>query len=239
MTDDRPSPGAEGYWSELEDAATDGGEVGPTGEELLEEAHEELDEPEAMLAAVATGEEGGKLYAITFSRKVRDGHLIITQRYGTVDPEEGTATLSSSNRLRMRMQGSLPTALRVLFSMLDDGALDDENPRMMDARSADGLDQAGNVLRTPVGDAAGVEADPGAEADDEDDDRGGEGRSVSVSESVEDRKAQARRDGYQCEECGAYGTPDDMKNMGGALGQDYWVHADRCPEDGENGGEEA
>lgn len=220
---DQPGPGAEGYWEALED----GGEVpDPSMIELIEKCLEDLDEPEELLGAVYTGESDHLRFVLAATRKVRDGNLLITLRYVTVDTDDVEAR-TGKNRIRLRVQGSLLNALPPLFASIKDGNATPDDPMVMDARSQDGLDYVGNALTEPIS-GAPDDADPDAE---EDETSASSPRSHSADESV-DLHSGARRDTETCIECGQPVDKSEGKNLGAALGADQWIHADACPDDG-------
>jgi hypothetical protein len=208
----------EGYWSDLADSET-------SVMDLLRQELEDLEEPETLVGAVTTGEDEseGLLYVLAASRKVRDGNLLLTLRYATVDRGDREARLSS-NRIRMRMQGSLDSALPVLFAAVRDGAATDDDPLTLDARNPDGVDHNGALLREPFAE------DPDAERKERAERR--EGRDPRLHESVEEAVTGPT---VECENCGAEARKADCLNIGGGIGVDVWVH-ESCPQDDENGG---
>lgn len=200
MTDDRPPQAKhEGYWSEVEtDAAT-----------VVDHLRDDADDWDILAVDLASDADDGRvLFTLVIRRKVSgDGNLLISERYyryDTVDREGGWL----SNGIERRVNGSLATALKVLYSALEQGDLDPDDPMLMDSRG-EGLDYEAEDLTQPVRDLR---------RDDKDDDTP-EGRDPRLKESVDGRTT----DTVTCEECGGEVARDDAINLGGALGVDMWV----------------
>jgi len=221
MTEDRPSPGAEGHWAEWSDAGT-------STLELVEECVGDLEEPEDLVGAILTGEADRNRYVLAATRKVRDGNLLLTLRYVTVDLEEGEAR-TGSNRLRMRVQGSLLNAMPPLLAAIKDGAATPDDPQVLDARNPDGVDHSGNALTASLAESSRAETEESADQDEEPD-RDESAHSRDAKESV-DRHAGAETDTVVCIECESSVLKEDAVNIGGALGEDTWVHESACPEE--------
>jgi len=118
----------------------------------------------------------------------------------------------TANRLRIRMQGSVPESLKVLGAMLANGHLDPTDPTLLDARG-DGLEYDPEELDRTLGEMPSNTVDRESDdepeqGDDEDDLPDGVVRCVRCEEEID------------AEEAVNFG--------GGALG-DMWVHDGGCP----------
>lgn len=210
--DDPPQAMPHDYWDKVEeDAAT-----------VVDHIRDDADEWDILAVDLASDAEDGRvLFLLVIRRKLSDdGNLLISERYyryDVVDREGGWL----SNGIERRVTGSLATALKVLYSALENGDLDGENPMLMDSRG-DGLDYQAADLTTPVRDLR----------DDGDGDTP-EGRDPRLKESASGRTTPT----VTCEECGGEVPREDAINLGGALGSDLWVcdgkHVSQGGDDGE------
>lgn len=227
MTDEPPQAMPEDYW---ENVANDGGEP-VTPLDLVRACVETLDEPEELLAAVLTGESGSNLFVLAWTRKVRDGNLILTLRYVTVDRDDLDAT-TGQNRIRMRVQGSLLPALKVVPAAIRDENATPDDPMLLDARNADGLDHTGRALSTPVG--SDEQDQPDESDDDPAQDLGDDGDRPGRDRGPKDPKASVTGDESEtvrCQKCGERIPREEAVNFGSAgIGADAWVHEGGCPE---------
>jgi len=211
MSDDHPQAKRHDYWENVEaDAST-----------VLDQLREDADDWDILAVDLASdAEEGDVLFLLAIRRKVsEDGNLLISERYYKYDvlDREGTWL---SNGIERRVTGSLGTALKVLYSALEKGDLDPDDPMFMDSRE-DGLDYDAEDLTTPVRDLRD-DGDDGPDLD----------RDPRLKESGKGRTSNT----VTCEECGSEVAREDAINMGGALGLDVWV----CEGEhvGQNGGED-
>lgn len=204
----------EDYWDQLEASDT-------TVRELVAELLDEEDEGANLRALTAAGQDGDDLYALYLACKTRDGNLILTQGYARVDLATLEAGLGK-NKVRMRVQGSLVPALRVMFAALDNGDATAESPMLLDARSVDGIKHSPELLADPIAD------DPDEERRERRDQR--EGRNPELF-------ADQGEGPQECQKCGADVDPSGANavNVGGPAGVDLWVH-ENC-EDAQEAGE--
>lgn len=214
MSDDDLDPDtfakATDYWDEVEaDAAS-----------VLDQLRDDADEWDILAVDLASDAEDSRvLFLLVIRRKVsEDGNLLISERYYRYDvlDREGSWL---SNGIERRVTGSLATALKVLYSALENGDLDPDDPMLMDSRG-DGLDYDADPLTSPVRDLR----DDGEEDDDLD-------RDPRLKESGSGRTT----DTVTCEECGAEVPREDAINLGGAMGLDMWTCEGKHV--GMNGGE--
>jgi hypothetical protein len=212
MTDDDPTPQAKryGYWEDVEaDAAT-----------VVDHLHDDADDWDILAVDVAgEAEDGRVLFLLVIRRKVSDdGNLIVSERYYRFDVTDREGSWLS-NGIERRVNGSLATALKVLYSALVNGDLSDDDPMLMDSRG-DGLEYDCDALREPVRDLRR----------DDDSDGEPEGRDPRLKESASGRTTQT----VTCEECGGEVPREDAINLGGALGVDMWVCDGTHIEEGED-----
>jgi len=199
MTDDHLDAKRYGYWEDVEtDAAT-----------VVDHLHDDADDWDVLAVDVAGDDDDGEtLFLLVVRRKVSEnGDLILSERYyryDVLDREGGWL----SNGIERRVNGSLATALKVLYSALVNGDLDAEDPMLMDSRG-DGLDYDCDALTESVRDLR---------RDDDSDDEP-EGRDPRLKESASGRTTQT----VTCEECGGEVPREDAINLGGALGVDVWT----------------
>jgi hypothetical protein len=200
MTDDHVDAKPHGYWEDVEaEAAT-----------VVDHLHDDADDWDVLAVDVAGDDDGGEtLFLLVIRRKLSEnGDLILSERYyryDVVDREGGWL----SNGIERRVNGSLATALKVLYSALVKGDLDAEDPMLMDSRG-DGLEYDCDALTESV---------RGLRRDDDSDDDTPEGRDPRLKESAEGSTATT----VTCEECGGEVPREDAINLGGALGVDMWV----------------
>lgn len=200
MTDDTPQMNPHDYWSEVEaDAAT-----------VVDHIQDDADEWDILAVDVAGEAEDGRiLFLLVIRRKVSDsGDLILSERYYRFDVTDRDGGWLS-NGIERRVNGSLATALRVLYSALVNGDLSDDDPMLMDSRG-DGLEYNSEALTAPVRDLR---------RDDDSDDKP-EGRDPRLKESATSGRTSQT---VVCEECGGAVGRDGAINLGGALGVDMWV----------------
>ena len=214
----------EDYWENLEN---DGGEP-VTPVDLVKACVETLEEPEDLLAAILTGESGSRLFVLAWTRKVRDGNLLLTLRYVTVDRDELDAT-PGQNRIRMRVQGSLLPALRVVPAAIRNDDATPDDPMLLDGRNPDGLDHAGRALTTPVG----TDDDQPDESESESDqpDQGDLRHDRGPKDPKRSVESDDQPETVRCDKCGERMARSDAENFGSAgIGADVWVHEGGCPE---------
>lgn len=198
MTDDTPQVNRMDYWESVEaDAAT-----------VLGELQEDADDWDILAVDLASeSEDGETLFLLVIRRKVsEDGNLIISERYYRYDLGERSGTWLS-NGIERRVTGSLTTALKVLYSALSNGDLDDDDPMLIDSRE-DGLDHSADDLRIPVRDL-------------DEDDQESETESQPAVGDDPDKAGWVR-----CQKCGENIHEKDAVQFGdGDLGQ-FYVHDD-------------
>jgi hypothetical protein len=193
-----PEEGGSGYWDAVEaDAAT-----------VLDHLRADADEWDVLAVDLASDAEDRRvLFLLVVRRKVSDaGNLILSERYYRYDVMDREGTWLS-NGIERRVTGSLATALKVLYTALENGDLDAEDPMVMDSRG-DGLDYEAEDLTVPVRDLRD-DGDDGPDLD----------RDPRLKESGEGRT----EDTVTCEECGAEVPREDAINLGGAMGLDLWT----------------
>ena len=207
---------APGYDGRLEDF---------DGRSVVEELQDDADEWDVLAVDLASEAEDGRvLFLLVIRRKVSDdGHLLLSERYYRYDlvDREGTWL---SNGIERRVSGALSTALKVLYSALDDGALDPDDPMLIDSRDHDGLSYDPADLSAAV-DALRGDRETGGEAVD---------RDPRLRESGEGRTTET----VTCDECGGEVARRNALNMGGALGIDLWVCEEQhvAQDDSDDGG---
>ena len=200
MTDDHVDAKRYGFWEDVEaEAAT-----------VLDHLHDDADDWDILAVDVAgEAEDGRVLFLLVIRRKVSDdGNLLISERYYRYDVTDRDGGWLS-NGIERRVNGSLATALKVLYSALEQGDLSDDDPMLMDSRG-DGLDYDCDALTESVRDLR---------RDDDSDDDTPEGRDPRLKESASGRTTQT----VTCEECGGEVPREDAINLGGALGVDMWT----------------
>jgi hypothetical protein len=207
MTDAR----REDYWSELEASET-------SVAELVAELLDEEDDGADLRALAAAGQEGDELFTLYVATKVRDDHLIMTQGYAKVNLTTLDAELGK-NKVRMRVQGSLVCALKVMYAAIADEAATPENPMLVDARDVDGIRQQPELLSDPLAD------DPDEGRRERRDQRAGRNPDL-----FEDQGEGPK----ECRACGEAVDPQGANavNVGGPAGVDLWAH-ESCPDDEE------
>ena len=218
MTDAR----REDYWEGLEEADAD--------ELTLERvAVAKCGDEWSPHAVVYAGEddEGTEYLLVVRSRIGDSGSLILSERYVAVpaDLEEVDDARWLGNGIERRVNGRLTTALVRAYARADNDTLADPQgpPALLDGTVDGETDPTeSDALERPL-------LEPEPEAEPEPAEKTGDGRRRSARETV-DPHAGARREAYQCVECGKYGTPDDLVNLGSALGEDQWVHERACEE---------
>jgi len=198
VPEDGPGARRQDYWEEIEtDAST-----------VLDQLRDDADEWDVLAVDLASDAEDGRvLFLLVIRRKVsEDGNLLVSERYYRYDvmDREGSWV---SNGIERRVTGSLATALKILYTALENGDLDAEDPMVMDSRG-DGLDYEAEDLTAPVRDLR----DDGEEGDDLD-------RDPRLKESGSGRTT----DTVTCEECDAQVPREDAINLGGAMGLDMWT----------------
>jgi hypothetical protein len=154
-----------------------------------------------VLAIVAAGTDESTLFCTVVRRKVSDdGSLILSERYYRYDSEQQSGGWLQ-NGIERRVTGHLATALKVVYSALENGDLNPDNPMLVDSR--DGLDYNPDSLTEQVE----------QERDDRDE--------STPEKSVTDPEV--------CMKCEQPASKENMSCMSGDLG-DIWVHQDGCPE---------
>jgi hypothetical protein len=195
MTDEQPQARREDYWEGVEDDA----------QTVLDQLRDDADEYDVLAVDVA-GSDESVLFLLVLRRKVNEGgNLILSERYYRYDTDERQGTWLS-NGIERRINGSLATVLKVVYSALSNGDLDADSPMLVDSRG-DGLDYQPDELTTPVGTL---------EADDVENDRD---RDPRLKQSASGEAVET----VECEECGGNVERADAINLGGALGSDVWV----------------
>jgi hypothetical protein len=193
---------------------------------LVRACVETLEEPEDLLAAILTGESGSRLFVLAWTRKVRDSNLILTLRYVTVDRDELDAS-TGQNRIRMRVQGSLLPALRVIPAAIRNDDATPDDPMLLDSRNADGLDHTGRALTTPVG----TDDDQPDESESDQDDQGDPRRDRGPKDPKRSVESDDQPETVRCQHCGERLPRSEAVNFGSAgIGADAWVHEGGCPE---------
>lgn len=197
--------------------------------DLLEAVRDDADDWDVLAVDVA-GEDGDTLFALVIRRKVRGDHLLLSERYYRFDVESGDGTWLS-NGIERRVNGSLASALKVLYSAVANGDLDADDPMTVDSRDADGLDWQSDVFDGEGDDVEDVEtveatadARPGSESyweDVEDDEREGDVDHDASGETV------------VCEECGGDVDKAHATRVETPFGDDMWYHADVSECEGE------
>jgi len=204
MTDAR----REGYWSEVDQATSP----------LLDLLSEESGAEWSLRGAAVTGEseDGQTLFVLVLRHRVGDAGLVVRLGYATVSldsPEDPVAW--SDNFLDMRIQGTLPDALSLLFS--EGGMGDTQDPLALDARTATSPEEDAEVLTAPWRDVSTVEEELPEE----------EPRSAQdPRESVEHTETPET---VQCHKCGTTLDVEDAENFGSsAIAGDVWVCSGGC-----------
>ena len=197
MSDDSEAR-KEDYWERVEaDAAT-----------VVDHLEDDADDWDIIAVDVAgDADDGNTLFLLVIRRKVSEGgHLLISERYYKFDVlnREGKWV---SNGIERRVSGSLPAALKVLYTALDNGDLQADDPMLMDSRE-DGLNHTPESLNTPVSHLRG---DDTAESDLDRDPRLKESSEGDTSNTV------------VCNQCDAEVPRDDAINLGGGMGLDIWT----------------
>ena len=198
-----------GYWDDVKaDAST-----------VLDQLRDDADDWDILAVDLASDAEDGRvLFLLAIRRKVsEDGNLLVSERYYRYDVMDREGSWLS-NGIERRVTGSLATALKVLYSALQQGDLDADDPMLMDSRG-DGLDYDAEGLTTPIRDLR----DDGDDGDDLD-------RDPRLKESASGRTT----DTVTCDQCGGDVPREDAINMGGGLGVDMWV----CEGTHVNGGDD-
>lgn len=208
MTDAR----REDYWSELEASET-------SVAELVAELLDEEDDGADLRALAAAGQEGDELFCLYVATKVRDSHLIMTQGYAKVNLTTLDAELGK-NKVRMRVQGSLLCALKVMYAAVADEAATPDSPMLVDARDVDGIRQQPELLADPLAD------DPDEGRRERRDQR--QGRNPELFEDQGEGPAECRACGEPVDPQGA-----NAVNVGGPAGVDLWAH-ENCDEAGDS-----
>jgi hypothetical protein len=205
-----------GYWEKVSTAS----------ERLLSLLDDAAGEEWTLRGAVVTGEseDGTGLHVLTLRHKVGDVGLLLRLGFAHVsldDPEDPVAW--TSNYLDMRVGGSLPSALSLLFS--EDGMGDTQEPLALDARPTS-VEEDAEVLSAPFREVSVVEEEsgPGAESTSSDSSESG---SRDPRQSVEGRTP----DRVKCDKCGDKIPREEAENFGSlGVGGDVWVHSGGCPE---------
>jgi len=210
--DDRPL----GYWDELAAGS----------KPLVELIQEAAGEDWTVRGAIVPGEsdDGETLFTLVLRHRVGDAGLVVRLGFCTVslDEPQDPVSWSEDNYLDMRVQGCLPDALALLFT--SDGMGDLEDPTTIDARKANvTAGENAEVLEQDFQEVSTVEErDVGQSSSDHDRD---------TSESVEPGETS---DTVRCEDCGKKIPREEAENFGSdGFGVDVWVHAGKCPEEGE------
>lgn len=234
----RPTPGSEGYWEALGDeqeTRADG--AGPSMLDLIEES---LEADEAVHAVTVTGEADGTLYLLVVRTGEHEGDLMLKERYFAVDLEEGEGYWMG-NGINRRVTGefdAFATAMVRAYARVQQVAKSGDapaEPLLSDA--VEGRNSAvEHRLKRPIGSSTipdkADEADaPSAdrrhlyeEPEDPDD-----GRSAAAATSPEP-SGGVQPTWVVCEECESKAKRADCVNIGGALGEDVWVHREACEE---------
>lgn len=207
MSEDPPQARSTTYWEEVEaDAAT-----------VLDQLREDADDWDILAVDLASdGEDGRVLFLLVIRRRVsEDGNLILSERYYRYDVVDREGSWLQ-NGIERRVTGALSTALKVLYSALDNGDLDAEDPLLMDSRG-DGLDYEATDLTEPVRDLR-----------EEGEDGEGTARSERDPRMKESQERSRTPDTVTCDNCGGEVRREDAVNLGGSLGVDVWVHEGPC-----------
>jgi hypothetical protein len=202
MPEDDKRARKEDYWERVEaDAAT-----------VVDHLEADADDWDIIGVDVAgDADDGDTLFLLVIRRKVsQDGNLLISERYYKYDvlDREGKWV---SNGIERRVSGSLPAALKVLYTALDNGDLQADDPMLMDSRQ-DGLEHGPESLTTPVSTLRG---DDTADTDDGDDLE----RDPRLKESAEGTTSNT----VTCDQCEADVPRSEAVNMGGGIGVDMWI----------------
>lgn len=215
MSDDFPQAMREDYWESL-----------GASESLLDVVQEAAGDDWDVRAVDVAGEtESGVLFLLVVRQRMGDnGSLILREGYARVDPDADRLVSWTDNYVDRRIQGSLPKALLRIYAAIDAGGATPEDPLVLDSRDHD-LNDDPEIVVEGIGD----------EVEDEivDEDESDEGRVAPVDRTT-DPHAGAERDAHRCSECGEVADKEDLVNMGGALGQDLWVHQRACSEYGDD-----
>jgi hypothetical protein len=204
MSDDDelgPQAMGEAYWDEAEaDSAT-----------VVDHLQDDAGGWDILSVDLAGDDDDGEvLFLLVIRRRVSNGgNLILSERYYRYDTNEREGTWLQ-NGIERRVNGSLVTALKVLYSALDNGDLEADDPMLMDSRG-DGLQYNADDLVEPVREVR--EADR-RESDDQD-----QGRDPRLKESTSGSHVTT----VTCEECGGEVAKEDAINLGGGVGVDLWT----------------
>ena len=204
MSEWRPA----GYWSEVETASE------PLLDLLADAAGEDWD----LRGAIVTGEsdDGETLFTLVLRHRVGDAGLVVRLGFATVSLDRPEDPVSwTDNFLDMRVQGSLPAALTLLFNEQSMG--DTRDPLALDARPTSPEEDA-EVLTAPWREVSTVREEDATAPE-----------TASTSSTQSSTKTE-EPDVVRCEKCGAEVDVEEAESFGGFGDSEAWVHSGRCPE---------